>query len=151
MLGIAPLAFMLIEVALCGFAKNQQLGLGGGQFGLLSLAMIDRIDAVGQQLASGAGALTRLLERKRIRRPQPEPTLAAVALEAQQPALAAGRPDLQVEPRYGRHDSGPGFFTRSTFFAVNTVSVLRLTRCPPAQPPDWPPKQRGQIVDNCGR
>ena len=30
MLGIAPLAFMLIEVALCGFAKNQKLGLGGG-------------------------------------------------------------------------------------------------------------------------
>ena len=59
--------------------------------------MIDRIDAVDQQLASGPGALTRLLERKSVRRPQPEPTLAAVALEAQPPALAAGGTDLQVE------------------------------------------------------
>src|SRR6478736_8452189 len=97
MLGIAPLAFMLIEVALCGFAKDQQLGLGSGQFGLPSLAIIDRIDAVGQQLASGPGALTRLLERKSIRWPQPEPTLATVALEAQPPAFAAGGTDLQVE------------------------------------------------------
>ena len=71
MLGVLPLALVLIEVPLRGLAKDQQLGLGGGQFGLLGLAMIDRIDAVEQQQPRGAGALARLLKRQRVRGPNP--------------------------------------------------------------------------------
>src|SRR5215218_10058481 len=91
---------MLVEVALGGLFEGQQPGRLGRPLGLLGLFVLDRVDAVSEQLARGTGALTRLLEREGIRRSEPAPALAAVTLEAQQPALAAGGADLQIEPAY---------------------------------------------------
>src|SRR5262245_22939916 len=58
---------------------------------------INRVSAIGKQLAGAAGTLTRLLEREVAQRAQTKHALAAVALIAQHPGLHPVWSDLEIE------------------------------------------------------
>ena len=89
MTGIAPTLGVLVEVAVGGFVESQLAGgdePGGGLSGLL---LLDRINTVSKQLSGSSSALSSFLQTEVGGAAEPEPTLTAVKLVAQHPALGA--------------------------------------------------------------
>jgi len=108
MLRIAPLALVLIEVALRRFVKRQRPRLLCGARGALRFPVIDRIDAVKQEQLGGAGTLAGSFQRRDdVQWPEPHPTLSAVAFVAEQPRLLAVDVGLQVKPMAIVDAAGP--------------------------------------------
>src|SRR6516165_2569117 len=73
------------------------LSEGQGGHSALGALSVNRVNAIGKQLARAAGTLSRLFEREVAQRAQTKHTLAAVALIAQHPRLHAGLGDLEIQ------------------------------------------------------
>src|SRR6516164_6067636 len=98
MAGIAPFRFVPIEVALRRFAESKLASSGEPGIGSVSMFLIERVDAIGEQSSRRQRTLTRRLQTELGRRTQAHHPFVAVALVTEHVAFRAAVADLKVQP-----------------------------------------------------
>ena len=97
MLVVFPTLAVSVDIGLGALAERHGLGGVELRFGALGVAMLDRVDAVGAELALFCGALAGLGERECVRRPEAQFAEAARVPIAEDPGLGPAGADLEVE------------------------------------------------------